>query len=922
MSASTTPLPTVLGTQTIDRSVVPVIESIQISVTSYDLKPGAVAHYWFDDKNIDLFVQPASILGVNVGFNANSFSPEEGIYCPYTHGYAVVQENSQNKYLQLSEDYISLNLSSYGSNTLLSTQYLVNDIIYQANNQANVYANTMIGRVVFWDNANSTLVITAQQGTVNIGSSSNVLFKIGSTKLANVVSVVAGNKFPTGCTVVSTSNTSKFFLANTYNPNHGVVTKSNTGSVIQISGLSPNVNVVGNTIYIVRGTGLGEVANIIAWNSTASTVNIDTTWTVAGNSYYGIGSSYVDAIGVITGLFNVPEDINYNFQSGNRLITVNDSANSATDNNATMRSTATFVAAGQLPIGTAVTPVVPPTPPLSPAANSTVAPSAPTAASINNNNPINNPAMAASPMVQTFFTPQANTSGTDYGCFATSVNLFFQSIPTGNSTQFPVTVYLVTTVNGYPTSNVLGISTIRCEAINVTDGNVSFPNAANSSTYTNFPFVDPVYLEPGTEYGIMLYSESPNYNVWVSQTGNTIINGTSLISKAPYVGSFFKAQNASTWNPIPNEQLMFVVNKAAFNTNPTTWTFSVVPPVQNTYMDLVTLHSSDLTFPVANLNYSVQSTTANSGVTDSYNSIGSDVPFYYGGDLINSSLNSDRRRLIQQGNANSVLVKVTALTTNPDVAPMFHSEALNLISFGNIINAGGISQDDISILTPGAHLNVANITVTFSAPTGDGGVNANGYISLTNVIGASPTLNIVSITIDNPGAGYVTSPTITISEPLSSLNATAVITGEDGVSGGNGNARYITRPITLADGFDSGDIVAYIQAVRPQGTDISVYYKVLSAADTQQISNVSWVLLSKQNDIFSPDQQTPINLVHNTGTNSLGIPNGTVNYVHNGTTYPLGGKFKTFQIKVVLTANDPTVPPEVQSLRIVAVPQG
>lgn len=922
MTASTTPLQTVLGTQTIDKSVIPAIPAKTVVITSYNLKPGANTNYWCDNINVNEFVQPISTLTTNVGFNANLFSVGEGIFCPTTNAYAVVEETSQGNTLYINENFACLRVTPYGSNTLASmaTQFNVNDIVYQSAplNTPNVYSNNMMmGKVAYWNVATGSLAITVQQGTLYAGNS-YILFKVGSTLLANVTNQAYGNNFPVGAAVYSTSNTSKFFLANTYHSKHGLIAQSETNSSqIRLTGLTSLYNVIGQNVRIVSGTGLGAAANILAANLITAVVNIDSTMTVTGNSHYAIGNSVVDNIGIDVGLFHFPEDVNYYFQSGSRLFTVNDSANSATDNNATMRSTASFVAAGQLPIGTAVTPVVQPTPPLSPAANTTVTPSAPTSISINNNSPVNNPAAVAYPLVQTFFTPQANTNGTSYGCFATSVNLFFQSVPTGNSTQFPVTVYLVTTVNGYPTSNVLAVSTMRTEEINITDGSNTFPNSANSFTYTNFQFADPVYLQPGTEYGIAIYSESPSYNVWTAQIGQPVANGTALVSQSPYVGSFFKPQNASAWNPIQDIQLMFTLNKAAFSQSPTSAIFSVVPPVQNTYMDMIMIHSADLTFPAANIVYGVQSTIANSGSQDSaFKPVNSDIPFYYGGDLINSSLDSNRRRLIQAGNANSCLVQVTMQSNNPDISPIFNGEAFGVVSFGNIINTGGISQDDITILTPGNHINAANIVVTIGAPTGDNGLQATGYVA--SLSGNS----VIAVTISNPGAGYISSPTITLSEPSAPANATAFVTGEDQQAGGNFNVRYITRPITLADGFDSGDLAVFLEAIRPQGTDISVYYKVLSAFDTQPLANVYWQLMTKVNDIYSPDQQTSVNINYNTGFNSLGVPFGTAQYIQNGIVYPLGGKFKTFQIKIVMSANDPTVPPEVQSMRIAAIPSG
>ena len=257
-------------------------------------------------------------------------------------------------------------------------------------------------------------------------------------------------------------------------------------------------------------------------------------------------------------------------------------------------------------------------------------------------------------------------------------------------------------------------------------------------------------------------------------------------------------------------------------------------------------------------------------------------------------------------------------TTNPDVSPFLHSERLQLTTYANIINPGGFDPSSVTIISGGNHINAANIVVTIGAPTGDGGVQATANVLPSQLVGNTVT----GINFINPGAGYVRSPTITITEPSAPANATAFLVGEDQASGGNGYARYITRPITLAQGFNAGDLQVFLQAVRPQGTDISVYYKVLSAADTQPITNCNWQLMSKLMDTFSIDQQTPVSLTYNTGLNALGVANGSVAYVQNGITYPIGGQFNTFQLKIVMTANDPTVPPEIQNMRAIAVPSG
>ena len=75
--------------------------------------------------------------------------------------------------------------------------------------------------------------------------------------------------------------------------------------------------------------------------------------------------------------------------------------------------------------------------------------------------------------------------------------------------------------------------------------------------------------------------------------------------------------------------------------------------------------------------------------------------------------------------------------------------------------------------------------------------------------------------------------------------------------------------------------------------------------------------MKKVNDLYSKDQIQVFELEYR--------PNLDVNvlsYVQDGVTYPLGGTFNYFAIKIVMTAKDPAVYPSVRNFRAIAVPSG
>jgi hypothetical protein len=148
-------------------------------------------------------------------------------------------------------------------------------------------------------------------------------------------------------------------------------------------------------------------------------------------------------------------------------------------------------------------------------------------------------------------------------------------------------------------------------------------------------------------------------------------------------------------------------------------------------------------------------------------------------------------------------------------------------------------------------------------------------------------------------------------------NATATIKGETDASGGNNLCRYITKRVDLAPGFDAGDLRVFLDCIRPRGTNIHVYYKVKSESDTEPFDNKKWKLMYKVYDTYSLDQRQQIELEFRPNLND-----NVLSYVENGITYPLGGNFKSYAIKIVMTAGDTTVIPIVTNFSAIATPEG
>ena len=165
------------------------------------------------------------------------------------------------------------------------------------------------------------------------------------------------------------------------------------------------------------------------------------------------------------------------------------------------------------------------------------------------------------PLAQTFLVQQKG------GAFLTKIDIFFAT----KDPKIPVNLEIREVVNGYPGKIVLPFSkvSIKPEQVNLSTNTVTLDGVLTPKydTPTTFNFPSPVYVQDGGEYAIVLSSDSNNYKVWISQVGDQIPGSSRTISEQPYMGVFFKSQNASTWTADQMQDLKFTIYRARFATN-------------------------------------------------------------------------------------------------------------------------------------------------------------------------------------------------------------------------------------------------------------------------------------------------------------------------------------------------------------------
>jgi hypothetical protein len=129
-------------------------------------------------------------------------------------------------------------------------------------------------------------------------------------------------------------------------------------------------------------------------------------------------------------------------------------------------------------------------------------------------------------------------------------------------------------------------------------------------------------------------------------------------------------------------------------------------------------------------------------------------------------------------------------------------------------------------------------------------------------------------------------------------------------SGGTAQAKYITRRVTLADGFDATGLNINLLVNRRSGTSIKVYYKVLNKYDTTDFDNRPYVeipqttlagdtVITNNPDVYSEENYQALSIAYT-----------------DGVTY---ADFNVFAIKIAFFSSNQSVVPQIKALRVTAV---
>ena len=522
------------------------------------------------------------------------------------------------------------------------------------------------------------------------------------------------------------------------------------------------------------------------------------------------------------------------------------------------------------------------------------------------------------PLAQTFFVTE------EYGMFATKIDLFVKS----KDLAIPIEVQIRPVVNGVPSSSSIIANAVKF----VTPSGVNLPTAQTTTAViaapTTFEFEEPIFLQPNTEYAIVVLAESKDYEVYVAETYQYELGSTEQkVNKQPSLGSLFKSQNGSTWEPDQTKDLMFRIYKAAFDVADGYAVFeNGAVQRQSLLANPLYLESGAKKVTVLIPNHSLlvgdsidirglDSGTSYNGITGA-NIMGSKLITAVDGFGItyNASGTSNASSSGRFGGARGAL-NIDKQIMMDGVIPYFTSllpQTTDLkynykFTTGKSLAGGETPYGKSANYSSDIRLRQENFFPSpriVASPVAEANTNnfAAGTKSVTFKVDMTTKHANVSPLIDASRTSL-----ITLRNLIDNQVASGAVAGEENVPlgyvaetnafGGSALSKHMTSVQTLEE--SSVGLKIILAALRPKKSSISLYYR--TGTDGDDIFNNDWVLVSPDTDI-APD----------------GRRFREYRYLVGGVKGELDA-FTQYQLKIVMNGNNSSRVPKIKDLRSIAM---
>ena len=562
------------------------------------------------------------------------------------------------------------------------------------------------------------------------------------------------------------------------------------------------------------------------------------------------------------------------------------------------------------------------------------------------------------PLAQSFFVAEDNYPS---GVFLDNIELFFRTKDSSTGSKNPVTLQLRPMVDGAPSPSTI----IPGSEITLTPGRVTantslpsantlggYPGATLGNSYTAnknnndvgsrtiFKFDFPVFLNPG-EYAFTIQTNTSEYSLFGFDLGAKHTGTDRKITKQPNIGKLFKPSNADAREGLGTEGLMFKINRCNFTSDTgyarlDNFVTSSGNATANTIADSIKIVADMVEFANTTNEFKYYATAKDAELKGTATKV---VP--------NKTINFKTQQQITYSTntvsdlySNSFQLNVYFTSGNTIISPILDETRTGVITVENDLNNAGLKNTNILVISSGSSLlqsQYGGDTGTYASPNAVDGNTSAITVSAPNIgtntatiaanVGSDGKINDVRVV--NPGSGYLTTPTLTVATALSGTDPVIQIVGEGETGtnmlsantqhsrGGNITAKYISRRVTLEEGFDAKDLRVYLNAYKPRGTNIHLYYKVLSQDDAENFDDKPYILMTQDTSsgLFSMNEGDFKQYVYKTKDEKILYTN------EDGSTFRT---FRTFAVKVVFTRDSDIQTtfigiPKISDLKVIAL---
>jgi len=500
---------------------------------------------------------------------------------------------------------------------------------------------------------------------------------------------------------------------------------------------------------------------------------------------------------------------------------------------------------------------------------------------------------------------------------------------------------------------------------------------SNDSTGRTFISFDaPIFLLNNTSYAFVIKPEGNNDRtvLWVSKIGGLDIISNEKITEQPYSGSLFASSNDNVYEPIQDEDIKFEMYRASFTAASGSCRISNenvdylnVNAISNNFTSNEIVRGETLIVPgeikgqddvaVGDI---VQNATGVSGIVSIVDAL--DYRIRIRSVTLGKNFAVNDILTFKNGSTTKdVTVRVNSVTSSEGILnrtlPIDASSSEFTLNFrsGNVISVGEVLQGTesgstatvtsvidkpFSVFNPQAsQIVVSRTSIDWFASYYDNLYNKHSGIGfqINNNVELDNEALVVSYSnsskIDNNKSLVYEVTMSTISNWLSPVIDTTRIhsifvknvvnndsSNENGTSGGNALARYISRKVTLGEDQDAEDLLVYLSAYKPVLSDIKVYAKLLHNEDSDLFDDVSWKELALNSKQFYSDSQNKDDFKEFTfklNEADLGGENLEYEYVNSNGVVFTG--YKYFAIKIVFLTENAAVVPRCKDLRAIAL---